>query len=603
MKQSGDNCNKEFRLPTPKGYIGEKLIKHSIPFLKWERNPRLFNILFEKKGELRIIELYKNSRFDSLNKTILIVSDDAREPICGVPIEMLVNSLSEKYNIVIIYINEYIGNIKEVEGVQQTILLKENSSTEFSQHLKYLVKEKKLKYCLFISDYTFLHINILKQFGISVLNIVSSTSFSAKEQERLRMCAAFADYQIRFKSINEPLISCRIPIPSSDKIKMILSESESLQVIPSALLKERLVETLEDCFLECIKKNIDIAEDADLISASGDFDERFSLAEAPVQKEFLASEYLRLYSGGIEQRKPTPGFHPGVYAQNNVQCLIDPYVHYLKNRRPSGPWLHEVLHPHKNINIDISCSDKAALHIHAHYIEDLPYLIQRIKRSKIRPHLYISTSSKEAEKKIISMLRFSRINYKEIRIYPNRGRNIAPFISGLLPSIHKHYEIIGHIHLKKSLHSGRHAVESWNNFLLQNMIGGKYSMLDEIITCMLQDESVGIVYPDDPNIYGWGDNYTIARNLAERMGISINNEGDKFNFPAGAMFWVRSASLKPLMDLNLEWHDYPEEPVHVDGTILHALERLFGIIPGTTGYRTVLTHVPGISRIVGLYDQ
>jgi lipopolysaccharide biosynthesis protein len=87
------------------------------------------------------------------------------------------------------------------------------------------------------------------------------------------------------------------------------------------------------------------------------------------------------------------------------------------------------------------------------------------------------------------------------------------------------------------------------------------------------------------------------------MGISINNKGDKFNFPAGAMFWVRSASLKPLMDLNLEWHDYPEEPVHVDGTILHALERLFGIIPGTTGYRTVLTHVPGISRIVGLYDQ
>jgi lipopolysaccharide biosynthesis protein len=242
-----------------------------------------------------------------------------------------------------------------------------------------------------------------------------------------------------------------------------------------------------------------------------------------------------------------------------------------------------------------------ALHIHAHYIEDLPFIIKRIKKSKIRPDLYISTTSKEAEIKIISMLRFSRIKYKEIRIYPNRGRNIAPFISGFLPSLHKNYEIIGHIHLKKSLHSGRHAVQVWNNFLLENMIGGKHPMLDLIIQHMIQDKSIGIIYPDDPNIYGWGDNYSFACNLGERMRIPICKEEHKFNFPAGSMFWIRPAAIKPLMELNLQWDDYPEEPVHVDGTMLHALERLFGIIPEGTGFRTVLTNVPGISRILGSY--
>jgi hypothetical protein len=601
MKYHGNTPPSEIRLPPPKGYIGETLIKHSIPFLKWERHPNLFNILFERNNYLRIKELYKNSRFDNSKKTILIVSEDAREPICGVPIESLVNSLSGKYNIVLIYIGEYIGNIVELKEAQKSILLKSYANSKYSQHIKFLLKEKNLKYCLVISEALSDKIPLLKRFGINVINIISSASLSPKKHEFLRMSAAFADYQIRFKSIEELLIPCRIPLPSNDKIKIILSESVSLQEIPTTVLKERLIETLEFCLLECKIKNKVINDDANLISASGDFDAGFSLPEAQVQKQFIASEYLRIYSEGIEQRKPKPGFHPGVYAQNNVECLGDPYVHYLKNNRPSGPWLHEVLQPASNTDTNFPYTDKAALHIHAHYIEDLPYLIRRIRKSKIRPHLYISTTSKEAEKKIISMFRFSRMKYEKIQIYPNIGRNIAPLLSGFLPTLHNRYDIIGHIHLKKSLHSGRHAVEDWNNFLLENMIGGKYSMLDQIIKCMLQDDSVGIIYPDDPNIYGWGGNYTFASNLAERMGISINNEGDKFNFPAGSMFWARSASLKALMDLKLQWNDYPEEPVHVDGTMLHALERLFGIIPGTSGYRTVLTNVPGISRILGSY--
>ena len=65
---------------------------------------------------------------------------------------------------------------------------------------------------------------------------------------------------------------------------------------------------------------------------------------------------------------------------------------------------------------------------------------------------------------------------------------------------------------------------------------------------------------------------------------------------------MRPAAFKPLLDLNLQWDDYPEEPLHVDGTMLHALERLFGVIPEHSGYRTILTNVPGVSRIVSFYD-
>jgi len=68
------------------------------------------------------------------------------------------------------------------------------------------------------------------------------------------------------------------------------------------------------------------------------------------------------------------------------------------------------------------------------------------------------------------------------------------------------------------------------------------------------------------------------------------------NFPVGTMFWARTAALKPLADLNLQWEDYTEEPIPIDGSMLHAIERIFGILPGLCGFRTVVTAVEGIAR-------
>ena len=42
-----------------------------------------------------------------------------------------------------------------------------------------------------------------------------------------------------------------------------------------------------------------------------------------------------------------------------------------------------------------------------------------------------------------------------------------------------------------------------------------------------------------------------------------------FNFPNGSMFWARSEAIKPLIELNLNWNDFPEEPLPIDGTLPH----------------------------------
>jgi len=52
-------------------------------------------------------------------------------------------------------------------------------------------------------------------------------------------------------------------------------------------------------------------------------------------------------------------------------------------------------------------------------------------------------------------------------------------------------------------------------------------------------------------------------------------------FLVGTMFWARSEAMKPLIHLNLQWEDYPEEPIPIDGSMLHALERIIGNFTGT----------------------
>jgi lipopolysaccharide biosynthesis protein len=62
------------------------------------------------------------------------------------------------------------------------------------------------------------------------------------------------------------------------------------------------------------------------------------------------------------------------------------------------------------------------------------------------------------------------------------------------------------------------------------------------------------------------------------------------------MFWIRNHALAPFVKLDIGWEDYPAEPVAYDGTMLHALERLFGVVPEKLGFSTTVTNIAGLTR-------
>ena len=313
--------------------------------------------------------------------------------------------------------------------------------------------------------------------------------------------------------------------------------------------------------------------------------------------------YLESWRTGLELRKPFPGFHPGIYRDHHPELQDDPTIAFLKAGRPNGPWLTEVMGEIGAEWLKVKSGKvakkypetRAALHLHLYYPEQADVLIRDLGAARHQPDLFISVTSEEGSVLVKSLLEKYRVKCRELTVFPNRGRDLGPFLTGFRESL-LNYEIVGHFHTKGSKHAPPDFVKRWNAFLSGNLIGRRGQMMDTILDRMAADPSIGIVYPDDPMIWGWYENYSMGKTLLEKLGLAIPQESTFFNYPAGSMFWGRTAALKPLFNLRLRWEDYPEEPISQDATILHSIERLFGIIPEQTGYRTLLTHISGLIR-------
>jgi glycosyltransferase involved in cell wall biosynthesis len=298
-------------------------------------------------------------------------------------------------------------------------------------------------------------------------------------------------------------------------------------------------------------------------------------------------------------RRPCPGFHPQIYAHENKgrydAAVINPLAHFIRSGKPEGPWRHEVITP-----ADMDKPEKrepavrAALHAHLFYPALASGFLEKMAANTSRCDLLVTTNDdvKAAE------LRKTMVAYDAgevtIRVVPNRGRDIGPFLAALTEGILDRYDVVGHVHSKRSLFTGALLGETWREFLWQNLLGGLHPMMDIILARFQADKKLGIVFPDDPHLPDWDKNLTIAKDLAVRMGIA-EPLPPYFNFPVGSMFWARTKALTPLVGLKLGWDDYPKEPVPIDGTILHAIERLLPFATRHAGFEYATIHVPGVT--------
>lgn len=165
----------------------------------------------------------------------------------------------------------------------------------------------------------------------------------------------------------------------------------------------------------------------------------------------------------------------------------------------------------------------------------------------------------------------NRISFK---VFENRGRDIAPFVTGFKEEIKK-YEYALHLHTKKSLHYGN-ARSDWMDYCLESLLGN----ITKVEQIFKKHKNVAIVYPEPPDFLkdqmNWGHNFRRVNALMGKLNLELNIS-DRLDFPAGSMFWFRTKDMLPVFELEISPYLFEAENGQIDGTLAHAYERLFGM--------------------------
>jgi len=227
-------------------------------------------------------------------------------------------------------------------------------------------------------------------------------------------------------------------------------------------------------------------------------------------------------------------------------------------------------------------SFKIAVVIHAFYIDVLEDIISSIDNISPKPDLFVSISMDADKNEVETFLTAKGYKYK-VCVVQNRGRDVAPFLVEFAKEL-KDYDLCCKIHGKKSLYTGSEQSQ-WRNHIYNNLLGSK-EIVDDILSAFSQNKNLGLVFSDSFNMipywgYTWLTNKPAVVDLLHKLKLTpllSLLEKSYIDFPAGTMFWFRPQAIKQIVESALKYEDFPEEPIANDGTIAHALERLFAYV-------------------------
>lgn len=220
-----------------------------------------------------------------------------------------------------------------------------------------------------------------------------------------------------------------------------------------------------------------------------------------------------------------------------------------------------------------------AVVVHVYYKDQWEAITKRLSMLGNQKHdLYITLTDKEAEFASSIANQFPKAN---IIVVPNRGRDILPFMHVARRLDAAGYKSVLKLHTKRSLH--RKDGSKWLDNLLESLLPSRAMVAK---TLKLLGERPAIIGPRghyvslDAYI---GSNETYMKNLLERTEFSKDFDQKEHAYFAGSMFWASLEALRPLLNLYIMSEDFESEKGHVDGTMAHAIERLFGLVADLQG--------------------
>jgi FMN phosphatase YigB (HAD superfamily) len=299
---------------------------------------------------------------------------------------------------------------------------------------------------------------------------------------------------------------------------------------------------------------------------------------------------------------PSANFDTEFYMRANTDIYhhgISPLIHYMYHGkyegRNSSPVINRWTSNDELVPIDTSDwkSQKIAICLHVFYPDFVEKFSKCLKDFPCSVDVFVAASSDKIKHQAeLSFNKISNVNAVKAVTAPNRGRNFGPLLvefgSDLLE-----YDLMCHLHSKKSLYSGREQTQ-WFDYLNQYLLKDRHGV-KSILRLFSEHDDLGIYYPTSfwmmPSwVNHWTCNKGFAAGFVEEWGIDISK--NFINYPVGGMFWARPKALEPLLSKSYSYEDFPEEPLPNDGSWLHALERSIGLLTEKSGYKQFFYHPP-----------
>lgn len=250
----------------------------------------------------------------------------------------------------------------------------------------------------------------------------------------------------------------------------------------------------------------------------------------------------------------------------------------------SGKWPPDVFVWRKKVRLDAGVSPDApalsppGVFLHVYYPDRLVKLGGYIKNIPRTAHVYISTDTPEKASRIRDIMAPYAFAHTDIRILPNKGWDIGPFLIGFRDVIDRH-PVLLKLHAKESPYMSRYSADLWRELLFSSLVGSR-ERVHQILSFFHNNPDFGMIAsPPLPEHMFLGinqaGNHVFMAKCLEKHGISLAPD-TAVDFPTASMFWCRPAALKPWLDLDLCFDDFGEiNPDQRDGSPAHAVERLF----------------------------
>ena len=211
--------------------------------------------------------------------------------------------------------------------------------------------------------------------------------------------------------------------------------------------------------------------------------------------------------------------------------------------------------------------------LHLFYADLLDEFVQTIALAQTQRPMDVIISIPAAWSKAELEQVIIRLAPVHVIVVDNRGRDVLPFLQALRVGTAMGYRYGCKLHSKKSLHLSEGAV--WRRRLVDNLLSP--AVLRALTPSFFASRAPGLALHEDSRAT-LEDPATVhhsqarMRALRQAWDMPADITGD---FVAGTMFWFGFEALRVINDAKIRFADFEPELGQIDGTLAHALERLF----------------------------